>query len=533
MSTISPPAQGSSQDAEETQTPLATATQEPQSPPPDAAAVQDAAAPGAAEPRAAATAQSDPAQTAASAAPPGPPAPNKAKYAVAIAGAFLALLDTTVVNVSLDATTARFGSIDEVQWVVTSYLLALAAVMPATGWLASRFDAKRVFASAIALFAIGSAACAFSQTLVELIVARSVSGAAAGVITPVSTVLLTRGVPRERLGKVQSLSGSVQLISPLLGPTIGGLLVQAWSWPAVYAVNIPLCLALLAFTLWKVPADSPAGRAVKPLDVLGLVTAAACTVGMVLAIRGFTDHGLHASAATLVPLGVALVAGTVFVLDGLRARFPLLDLRLFGIRVYRTAAINIFCLGFVLYSPMVLVPLYFESARGISSVSTGLLMSTSGIGVVLAGWLCRVLMKRMGGGWTLLLGIVLTIAATVPMTRLSAGTSLPLICVSLAVRGLGTGLTIVPAMTRAFESIPPMSIPDAASQLNLMQRIGGAGAVAVVTVVLTQQAVKLHGLTPPAFAHSFGWLLAAYAVTLLPALALVLADRQEARRRRG
>jgi EmrB/QacA subfamily drug resistance transporter len=465
-------------------------------------------------------------------APAAAPGPNVWKSAVAIAGAFLALLDTTVVNVSLNSTSARFGSIGDVQWVITSYLLALAAVMPATGWLASRFDAKRIFIGAVVLFALGSAACAFSQTLLELIVARSVSGAAAGVLTPVSTVLLTRGVPREKLGKVQSLSGSFQLIGPLLGPAVGGLLVGAWGWPAVYAVNLPLCAVLLAVASWKVPADSPAGRAVKPLDVLGLISAAACTVAAVLAIREFTDHGLQASPSTLIPLGVALVSGTVFVLDGLRARFPLLDLRLLAIRVYRTAVINIFCLGFVLYSPMVLIPLYFESARGISADVTGLLVSTGGLGVVLAGWLCRVLMKRVGGGWTLLLGIAATIAATVPMMRLAETTSLPLICASLAVRGLGTGLTIVPAMTRAFESIPPMSIPDAASQLNLTQRIGGAVAVAVATVLLTREAAKAHGLTPPAFAHSFTWLLAAYAAALVPALALVLADRQERRHRK-
>lgn len=459
--------------------------------------------------------------------------PNKAKSAVAIAGTFLALLDTTIVNVSLHSMGTRFGGISQVQWVVTSYLLALAAVMPVTSWLATRFDVKRVFICAVGLFALGSAACAFSQTLVELVVARSVCGAAAGVITPISTVLLTRGVPREGLRKVQTFSGSMQLISPLLGPTIGGLLVRGWGWPAVFAVNIPLSALILAFALWKVPADSPAGRTAKPLDVLGLVSAAFCTVSLVLAIRGFTDHGLRASASTLVPLAIALVSGTAFVMDGLHSRFPLLDLRLFTIRVYRTALINVFCLGFVLYSPMVLVPLYFESARGVGSGETGLLLSTAGLGVVLAGWLCRRLMVHVGGGGTLLIGIVLTIVATVPMTVLSSTTPFPLVCGSLVLRGIGTGLTIVPAMTRAFESIPAESIPDASSQLNLTQRIGGAMATAVVTVILTRQAVTLHGLKPAAFAHSFTWVLGAYALTLVPALALVRADRQEARKRRS
>ncbi|MEV5902671.1 DHA2 family efflux MFS transporter permease subunit [Streptomyces sp. NPDC052127] len=464
---------------------------------------------------------------------PSPPraasGPALVTMAAAITGGFLALLDTTIVNVSLHETTARFGSIGQVQWVVTTYLMALAATMPATGWLANRFGVRRVFAAAILLFALGSAACAASQSLPELIAARGVAGAAAGVLTPVSTILLTSGVPREHLGRVQSLNGSVMLISPLLGPTIGGLLVEAGGWSAVYVVNVPLCAGLLYVTLRRVPADRPREGAAKPLDVIGLVSSAACTVCTVLAVHEFSDHALDGPAAFLVPLALAVASGAVFVVRELRATHPLLDVRLFAHRVYRTAAINIFCLGFVLYSPMMLIPLYFETARGETAVTTGLLMSTGGLGVVTAAWLCRVLMKRLGGGGTVVVGITLTMLATVPLTTLSSDTSYVLLCASLVVRGLGTGLTIVPAMTRAFQSVRPQSIPDASSQLNLIQRIGGTVALAVVTVVLEQAARERHGLVPGAFAHSFTWVLAIYTVTLLPALALLLADRKEAR----
>ncbi|CAM3714522.1 DHA2 family efflux MFS transporter permease subunit [Nocardiopsis rhodophaea] len=460
---------------------------------------------------------------------PAARSPSAVTTAAAITGGFLALLDTTIVNVSLEDTTARFGAIDQVHWVVTAYLIALAALMPATGWLATRFGAKRVFIGATALFALGSAGCAFSQTLTELIAARGLSGAAAGVLTPASTILLTSGVPRERLGRVQALNGSVMLISPLLGPTIGGLLVAAGGWSAVYAVNIPLCAALLFVTVRWVQKDAPADRGARPLDVVGLLSSATCTVSTVLAIHGFAGHGLTARTDLLLPLALAAASGAVFVVRELRTRFPLLDLRLFRSRVYTMAAVNILCLGFILYSPMVLVPLYFESARGETAVTTGLLMSTGGVGVVVAAWLSRVLMAKAGGGATVVIGIVLTMAATVPLTRLASDTSYALLCASLAVRGLGTGLTIVPAMTRAFQSIRPDSIGDASSQLNLVQRIGGAVAVAVVTVVLQQAAHDRHGLVPGAFAHSFTWLLGVYALTLIPALALFAADRREQR----
>ncbi|MFI9783628.1 DHA2 family efflux MFS transporter permease subunit [Kitasatospora sp. NPDC051984] len=498
--------------------------------------VEETVAVAAAEPETPATT----AQTEAPKADVAPPqdappqdAPSKAALitmAAAIAGGFIALLDTTIVNVSMQETTARFGGINQVQWVVTAYLLALAATMPATGWLATRFGTKRVFAAATALFALGSLGCAAAQSLDQLIAARGLSGAAAGILTPASTILLTRGVPREHLAKIQGLNGSVMLISPLLGPTIGGLLVAWGGWSAVYVVNIPFCAILLAATLRWVRKDAPPAGSAKPLDLLGLVSSATATVSLVLAIHAYAERGAEVSASLLVPLGLAVVGAAVFVVRELKAKFPLLDLRLFRIPVYATAVVNIFCLGFVLYSPMMLIPLYFEDARGESAVTTGLLMSVGGLGVVTAAWLSRVLLRKIGGGATVLIGICLTMIATVPMTGLTGTTPYWLICGSLVVRGLGTGLTIVPTMTRAFQSIRQESIPDASAQLNLTQRIGGALAIAVVTVVLTDSARSHHGMVPAAFAHSFGWLLGVYGVTLLPALALLLADRREKKR---
>ncbi|MFD8596834.1 DHA2 family efflux MFS transporter permease subunit [Kitasatospora sp. NPDC059646] len=516
--------------------PAATAAKKPATPR-TAAASRPAAEP-APEEAGTAVAVAEPGTAPAAEPPAGPPpgqgdAPSKTALitmAVAIAGGFIALLDTTIVNVSMQETTARFGGINQVQWVVTAYLLALAATMPATGWLATRFGTKRVFAAATALFALGSLGCAAAQSLDQLIAARGLSGAAAGILTPASTILLTRGVPREHLAKVQGLNGSVMLIGPLLGPTIGGLLVAWGGWSAVYVVNIPFCALLLFAAVRRVRKDAPPAGSAKPLDLLGLVSSATATVSLVLAIHEYAEQGAKATAALLVPLGLAVVGAAVFVRRELTAKHPLLDLRLFRIPVYATAVVNIFCLGFVLYSPMMLIPLYFEDARGESAVATGLLMSTGGLGVVTAAWLSRVLLRKIGGGATVLIGICLTMVATVPMTGLTGTTAYPLICGSLVIRGLGTGLTIVPTMTRAFQSIRQESIPDASSQLNLTQRIGGALAIAVVTVVLTDSARSHHGMVPAAFAHSFGWLLGVYGLTLLPALALLLADRREKRR---
>ncbi|TDP96475.1 DHA2 family efflux MFS transporter permease subunit [Labedaea rhizosphaerae] len=454
--------------------------------------------------------------------PQTPPPPGPLTVAVAVSGSFLAMLDTTIVNVSLHATSARFGDIGSVQWVLTSYLLALVATMPATAWLTSRFGPKRVFVTALTIFMLGSAACALSPTLASLVAGRAVAGGAAGVLLPAATVLLTYGQPLEQLGKVQALNGSVMMLAPLLGPAAGGLLVAGWGWPGVYAINVPLCLVILIVAAVKVARDR--GGQTTPLDVRGLLAIVLGTTGLVMAIGSFS-HGVSlTSKEFLVPLGVGVGGVVGFVIRELRAEHPLLDLRLFGIGVYRMAALNIAFLGFLLYAPMVLIPLYFEAARGESAVLTGLLVSVGGVGVVVAGRVCRWLMPKILCARTMLIGIGLTIAATVPMLMLTASTSYYLVCAALVVRGIGTGLTIVPAMTAAFMSIKAAQIPDAAAQLNLVQRIGGTFAAAVMMVVLGYQATVHKGLSAPAFADSFGVLLATSALTLFPALALLRAE---------
>lgn len=455
-------------------------------------------------------------------APPTPPRPGPLTVAVAMSGSFLAMLDTTIVNVSLHATSAEFGGIGSVQWVLTSYLLALVATMPATAWLTSRFGPKRVFVTALTVFMLGSAACALSPTLVSLVAARAVAGGAAGVLLPAATVLLTYGQPLEQLGKVQALNGSVMMLAPLLGPAAGGVLVAAWGWPAVYAINVPLCLAIVVVAVLKVArADH---RETKPLDVPGLLAIVLGTTGLVMAIGSFSHGVSPTSKEFLVPLGFGVAGVIGFVVRELRAEHPLLNLGLFGIGVYRMAALNIAFLGFLLYAPMVLIPLYFEAARDESAILTGLLISVGGVGVVAASRICRWLMPKILCARTMLIGIALTIAATVPMLMLTETTSYYVVCAALVVRGVGTGMTIVPAMTAAFMSIKATQIPDAAAQLNLVQRIGGTFAAAVMMVVLGHQAIVHKGLTAPAFANSFTVLLATSALTLFPAVALLRAE---------
>lgn len=445
---------------------------------------------------------------------------------VALVASFLAMLDTTVVNVSLRATTARFGDLSHVQWVLTGYLLALCATMTTSAWLVGRIGPRRAFILAAGAFTIGSALCALSPTLWCLVAARVVAGAAAGILIPVATVLLTRGVPKEALGRVQALNGSVQLLGPLVGPTVGGLLVQyAGGWPAVYWVNVPVCALLVVLAVRRVPRDSSRHLTRSPLDVVGLASGTTAIVAGVWATSTAATEPVT-DPRILVAVAVALVGGVTFVLRGRRSASPLLDLSLYRHPVYAWASLNVLFLGFILYAPMVVIPLYLEAARGNSAVTTGLLLSTAGVGVIASALACPSLLRRFGGGVTMVVGIGLTLLATVPFTRLSGSTSYVVVSLCLVLRGAGIGLTIVPAMTRAFESIPDAAITHASPQLNLLQRIGGAFAATVIVLVLHREALGARGLTPVVFAHASVWVLATSAVTLVPAIVLAAVEHR-------
>lgn len=447
---------------------------------------------------------------------------------VAVAGSFLAMLDTTVVNVSLHSTAQQFGDVTGTQWILTAYMLALCATMTGSAWLVERFGSKRVFVTSIDGFLIGSLACALAPNLWSLIAARTIAGAAAGVLTPVSTVLLTCGVPKERLGRVQSLQGSVSMIGPLVGPTIGGLLVSAAGWPAVYWINVPVCFVLL-WLMRHVSSDQTEGVA-RRLDLPGLATGtlAILTCVVLLGMLGIL------SLFHPVMLGILLtsvITGFLFVRRELRTRYPLLDLRLYSNAVYGWSSINVTLLGFHLYAPMVIIPLYLQAARGNGPVETGLLLSIGGLGVVIAGFICPSLLRRFHGGHTMIIGILITLIGSVPLVLLDDFTSYVVLCSALVVRGIGASLTVFSAMTRAFESVPRESIADASSQLNLLQRIGGTLAAAVTLMVLRQGAAERHGLVAPVFGTASLWMLVATALTLVPAALLLRAERQQTRER--
>ncbi|MBE2315123.1 DHA2 family efflux MFS transporter permease subunit [Solirubrobacter sp. CPCC 204708] len=456
--------------------------------------------------------------------------PHVKRIAIAVVlGAIMSILSTTIVNVALETLSEQLHApLDNVQWVVTGYMLALAAVIPASGWAAARFGARRLYIASLLLFTLGSLLCGLAWNLETLVGARVLQGLAGGLLLPIGQIALVKAAGPRNMARVMSAIGVPMILAPIFGPTLGGLLVEHVSWQSIFFINIPVGIgaAIAAFRLF--PHDE--AQATEPLDFPGLALVATGLVGITYGLAESGAAGSMAAPEVLVPAltGVALVAA--FVIRALRIPNPLLDVRLYANKAFSAASVTTFGLGAALFGGMVLMPLYFQLVRGEDAVMTGLLLIPQGIGAALAMAASGRLTERLGGGLTSLMGGAIMIVATLPFVLIDATTSYLTLDAAMVVRGFGIGLSMMPAMTAAYATLRPEQVNDAAPQLNVLQRVGGSIGTAILTVVL-QNGITANTPTAIAasFAHTYWWVVGVSIVALLPTVLLAIVERRTRR----
>jgi EmrB/QacA subfamily drug resistance transporter len=445
---------------------------------------------------------------------------------VVLVGSIMSILDTTIVNVAL-ATLSRelHATIADIQWVVTGYMLSLAAVIPITGWAARQFGAKRVYLVSLLLFTAGSALCGLATSTTELIVFRVLQGVGGGMIMPIGQMMMADVAGPKRMGRVMSIMAVPVMLAPILGPTIGGLIVENISWRWIFYVNVPIGVLGTIAALRVLPSAQrgAAGR----LDFLGL---ALMTTGLPLFTYGLAEIGITGSftaAKVVIPClgGLALVG--LFVVHALRVRRPLLNVRLYRRPTFSSASFAMFCLGAALFGGMILLPLYWQEVRHESVVVTGLLTAPQGLGAALAMPIAGKLTDRVGGGPLALFGVTLCAIATIPFGLIGAHTSILWLSVAMVFRGVGIGFGFMPAMAAAFAALERAELPDATPQLNVLQRVGGSIGTAVLAVVLQRALVGVHSPAGAAagYGTAFWWSVGLTAVAIVPAIILVRAER--------
>jgi EmrB/QacA subfamily drug resistance transporter len=420
---------------------------------------------------------------------------------VVILGYFMVVLDTTIVNIALPRIMTAFNAdVDLAQLVLTGYLMALALVIPTTGFLSDRWGTKRVFTCTVAGFTLGSALCGLSWDIHSLIFFRIIQGLAGGMIQPLGMALIFRAVPRSQIGLAMGIYGISLVWAPAIGPTLGGYLVDDVSWRMIFYINIPV--GVLAALLASQQLRETEKTTSLPFDYKGFLLAG---IGFSTALVALTYAPQDGWGATnIVALfAVSALALSAWIVVELREKSPLLDLRILGNPLFTlaTGISLVIIIGF--YAGLFLLAQFLLNVRQLSAIQTGLLFVPEMVTIAVCMPLCGRLYDKIGARPLLIAGLVAMGYATLQLHVLDVSTSNATLLQILILRGLGLGLIAMPVITLALSLVPPAQVARAAALINVLrQLILALGLAAVVTLLQTRQELHVSTLAQTAIPDS-------------------------------
>jgi EmrB/QacA subfamily drug resistance transporter len=403
----------------------------------------------------------------------------------AVVGTFMVMLDQTVVNIALPKITTVFGvGVHETQLVVTSYMLALAVIMPATGYLSDTFGTKRVYLITMALFTGGSLLCGLAWNNTSLVAFRVIQGLGGGMMSPLGMTMLFQVVPPNRRNTIMGFYGLPLMLAPVLGPTLGGYLVEYIDWRVIFTLNVPVGIIglFLGLTLLR---ETPHVPGLK-FDMRGFLLSA---VGFSALLLGFSDAATDGwtSAGILLRFGIGIACLGAWIWVELTDEHPLLELRLFQIPIFTLSALVSFVLTIGMFGGQLVLPLFMQNLRGLGAAETGLILISQVLPMTVAMPLVGRLVDKVGVRAVILVGMPLLVYTTWQFGQLDLTTPDMTIRLWLAARGCAMGLVMMPSMTAGLNAVPLQLMSRASSMSNVMRQVFGAFGTAIVVTVLQQR----------------------------------------------
>ncbi len=401
-----------------------------------------------------------------------------------VVGLFMVVLDATAVNVALPTLVKDFHvPLSSLQWVLTGYMLAQAAVIPLAGWLSDRFGAKQVFLTAIALFTLGSGLCALAQSNEMLIAFRILQGLGGGCLMPIGLAYTYRLSPPDKRGVVMGTIGIPILFAPAVGPTVSGWLVEYANWRWIFSINLPIGLMALWLGLRKLPLveTHDAGDLDLPGMILGPLAFAMLSYGVSEGATSWT------SANTLGGLLGGVVAVVAFVLVELRASKPLIEMRVFRSIDFSIAVVAQWIGQVALFGGIFLVPLFLQQVRNYGPFDTGLVMMAQALTAAAFMPIGGRLFDRVGARPLVAGGLGLVALGTFLLTRINGGTVETSLIFPLMLRGAGMALMMMPLSTHILNSAPRRLVSRVTSLTAALQSVVNSLAIASLSTVLASR----------------------------------------------
>jgi DHA2 family multidrug resistance protein len=408
-------------------------------------------------------------------------------------GTFMAVLDATIVNVGLPKIMASFGvGLDKIEWVVTAYMLAMAVALPTSGWLADKFGYKRLYFIGLFLFTLGSMLCGRSTDENMLILSRVIQGLGAGTIQPLGMAIITREFPPHQRGIALGFWGISAAASVSFGPLIGGFLIDRFSWPLIFDVNIPIGIIAMLFTI--IVQSEYINKKTRKFDIVGFVSV---TIFLPLTLYILSQgSAVTNSAGWHAPFilgygAIALIALAVFITAEFTVKEPLLDLRLLRYHNFGIANLILIIFSLGMFGSTFLLPIYLQNSLGYTALQAGSVFLPVGLIQGIVAPISGRISDKINPKIPLFIGVIIFAYSFYLNANLSWLTELKFIMLSLYLRGFAMGLMFTALTTVSLSEIPREKMAQASAITNSIRQLGGSLGVAILATLLTTR-VSYH-----------------------------------------
>ena len=435
---------------------------------------------------------SDPAHSDPGATPPAAPAageaaaPNRGMITVAVMGAtLLQVLDTTIVNVALPHMQGTLSAtVDQMAWVLTSYIVASAVMTPPTGWLASRVGRKRLLLLSVAGFTAFSALCGLAFTLGQMVLYRLGQGIFGAALSPLAQATMLDTYPRHKHGQAMAIYGMGLMVGPILGPTLGGYLTETYNWRWVFFINVPAGLLCLLLTMTFVP-ETQLDRE-RPFDLFGFSVLSLCIGALQLMLDRGQSADWFNSREIILEACLAFAGLYIFLVHSFTTSRPFLDFSIFRDRNFSAGVVFMFCAGMILFATLALMPPFMANVLGFPILTVGLTMAPRGVATLIGMAIVGRLISRMDTRWLIGTGLAMLLGSFWIMTGFTTEVTPLHIILPGLVQGAGLGLMMIPMMTVAFSTLPAHLRNEATAMFNLMRNMGGSIGISIMFTFLTR-----------------------------------------------
>lgn len=407
-----------------------------------------------------------------------------------IIGAFVAILNNSLINVAIPQLMNVFGSTqDKIQWVLTGYMLASGVIIPISGYAGDRLGYKKFFLLSLGLFTVGALLCSIAWSDTTLIIARIIQGLGGGVIMPISMAIIYKIVPRNQIGMALGLWGISAMVAPAIGPTLSGYLIEWFNWRSLFIINIPI--ALIAILMVSILLQETEIDETKTFDFMGFFfVATACATSLYALSNGNSVGWTSFEIIFLLYIAISALILLVWVEKG--KENPIIELSLFKNFPFVLSLIISCFLTVGLMGGMFLIPIFFQNIQHMSAIDTGILLMPQAIAMALMMPVAGKLFDKVGAIPVGLVGLLLASVTSYELYHITIDTPHAWMNLILIIRGLGLGLCMMPIQTAGMNAVDPRQVGNASSLSNLVRQVAGSMAIAILTMIMQKRAA-FHG----------------------------------------